>query len=43
VHNVVDGVEFLSMLCFFEIEGAQFVQQFENSCVMTDIYTLNFY
>jgi hypothetical protein len=33
VHNVVDGVEFLSMLCLFEIVGAQSVEEESDCCV----------
>jgi hypothetical protein len=33
VHNVVDGVEFLSIFCFFEIVGVQSVEQESDCCV----------
>jgi hypothetical protein len=33
VHNVVDGVEFLPIFCFFEIVGVQSVEEESDCCV----------
>jgi hypothetical protein len=33
VHNVVDGVEFLPIFCFFEIVGFQSVEEESDCCV----------